>query len=303
MSTTPEAAEETGSGAPGFVPAEYARLVDDAATFPPGDAPLPRAVAGHRAHRRAAYADLVGPFVVSDVRLPDLVRVLEDADGEAAHPLAVTVVVTGGAGGLAPAAAWATRSPRVDLVGLEVALRDLDDLPGSARRVVAAVTDLTADVPVFVEPPVMQAGGHLWLAALDEVAAADLRLKLRTGGLTADLFPAAVDLARCIDAALDRELPFKCTAGLHRAVRHRDPATGFGHHGFLNVLLATRAALDGDDVVAALEEGRREAVVAAVQEAGSDRLLSARRWFTSFGCCEVEDPLRELQELGLVSHR
>jgi hypothetical protein len=86
-----------------------------------------------------------------------------------------------------------------------------------------------------------------WFGALDELAAGQLRLKLRTGGEDADAFPAPHELAGCIDAALDREMPFKCTAGLHRAVRHRENDTGFEHHGFLNVLVATRAALDGVD--------------------------------------------------------
>src|SRR3712207_883223 len=160
------------------VPAEYAELVDDAAIFPPGDAPLPDAVARHREHRRAAYAAMVGPFVVSDVRLPELLELLasDGADG----PLAISVVVTGGAGGLAPAVAWATGSSLVELRGLEVALRDLDDLPGSARRVVAAAADLGTEAPVHVEPPVMQEPGHGWMTALDDIAAADLRLKFRT---------------------------------------------------------------------------------------------------------------------------
>src|SRR5438132_1068788 len=81
-------------------------------------------------------------------------------------------------------------------------------------------------------------------AALDEVAAAEHRLKLRTGGLEARAFPASSTLAGWIDAALDRELPFKATAGLHRAVRHRAD-DGFDHHGFLNLLVATRLAFDG----------------------------------------------------------
>jgi len=280
------------------VPAEYAELVDDAAIFPPGDAPLPDAVARHREHRRAAYAAMVGPFVVSDVRLPELLELLA-TDG-ADEPLPISVVVTGGAGGLAPAVAWATGSSLVELRGLEVALRDLDDLPGSARRVVAAAADLGTEAPVHVEPPVMQEPGHGWMTALDDIAAADLRLKFRTGGLSSDAFPSPEALAQCIDAALDRELPFKCTAGLHTAVRHRDAATGFTHHGFLNVLLATRAALDGDDPVTSLEEVDRDAVLSTLQRIGPDRLARARRWFTSFGCCEVLDPLRELEGLGLV---
>jgi hypothetical protein len=145
------------------------------------------------------------------------------------------------------------------------------------------------------------AGSHQWLAALDEVAAADLRLKWRTGGTSADLFPSSPDLAAAIDAALDRELPFKATAGLHAAVRHRDPETGFEHHGFLNVLVATRAALDGDDVVPALEEHDAAAVLARLEQLGSETLARTRRWFASFGCCGVQDPLEDLVALGLLT--
>ena len=278
-------------------PPEYAGLVDDAAIFPPGNAPLADAVTDYRSHLTAPYAALVGPFVVSDLRLPEL-RDLLAADDEA--PLPVTVVVSGGAGALEPAARWADGSPLLDLRGLEIALRDLDDLAGAARRVSAAA-DLGLDVPVYVEPPLVATPGHGWLTALDEVAAADLRLKFRTGGVTADMFPDAAALAVAIDAALDRELPFKCTAGLHHAVRHRAADSGFEQHGFLNVLLATRAALDGDDVVSALEEQDRSAVVARVRDVGSDSLVRARRWFTSFGCCGVQDPLADLVDLGLVT--
>ena len=39
------------------------QLIDDAALFPPGNAPMPAAVAAHRRHRAAAYRELVGPFL------------------------------------------------------------------------------------------------------------------------------------------------------------------------------------------------------------------------------------------------
>jgi hypothetical protein len=214
-------------------------------------------------------------------------------------------VVSGGAGAVEPVVRR-VGSARGDgsglaLHGVEVALRDLDDLVGAARRTVAAA-DLGLDVPTYVELPVVgaSAGSHQLLAALDEVAAADLRLKWRTGGATADLYPTSVDLAAAIDASLDRELPFKATAGLHGAVRHRDEETGFEHHGFLNLLLATRAALDGDDVVATLEEQDRDVVATRAREVGSETLTRTRRWFTSFGCCGVLDPLEELVELELI---
>ena len=42
----------------------WAGLVDDAAVFPPGDAPLPEAVEAHAGRRGEWWADLVGSFVV-----------------------------------------------------------------------------------------------------------------------------------------------------------------------------------------------------------------------------------------------
>src|SRR4051794_14674738 len=39
-------------------------LVDDAAVFPPGNPPLPIALAEHRGHRDAPYGACVGPLLV-----------------------------------------------------------------------------------------------------------------------------------------------------------------------------------------------------------------------------------------------
>lgn len=284
---------------PVMVPAPYVALVDDAAVFPPGNAPLEQAVAEYRAHLQEPYADLVGPLVVPDLRLPDLLEIVRSH--EAAAPLPISVVVAGGAGALEPAARWADGAEELELRALAVALQDLGDLSTNARRVVAAA-DLGLDVPVSVELPLATAGlAELtagWLHALDVVAEADLRAKFRTGGLTADLVPSPSLLGAAIDAALDRELPFVCTAGLHHAVRTDSP--GLQAHGFLNVLLAARAALDGDDVVAALALTDADAVVARIGELGEDSLTRARRWFVSFGCCGVQDPWADLVDLGLA---
>jgi hypothetical protein len=311
------------SSVPPF-PGWLARLVDDAAVFPPGNVPLPRAVTEHREYAAAGYADLVGPFVVSDLKLPDLLGVSTGSTtrdgsttrGDDVDPLPVSVVVSGGAGALEGAVRWATRSDALDLRALEITLRD--DASGAiehnARRIVTAVDQLVAAgelddaVPVYVEPPRLYGSPPTpgWLGALDELAAADHRLKFRTGGADADAFPAAHELAACIDAAIEREVAFKCTAGLHNALRHRDAGTGFEHHGFLNVVLATRATLDSagiDDVAALLEETQPDAVRAALAEIGDDALARTRRWFTSFGSCSVLEPLEDLIKLGLLESR
>jgi hypothetical protein len=286
---------------PEALPAPWRGLIDDAAIFPPGDAALPDALAAYDARRDEWYADLVGSFVVTDVRVPEV----RAAAGSRTLPL--SIVVTGGAGAIAGALGLAARADH-PVAGLEIALRDPDDPPGAARRVVAACDAARGEgllddaTPVYVEiPHVGSTAG--WLAAADVLAENEFRLKFRTGGLEPHLFPAAHALARWIDAALDRETPFKCTAGLHHAVRHTS-AEGLGEpvdrHGFLNVLLATRRAFDGAttaDVVAILE--RRDGAGLAADARDAD-LAGARRWFTSFGSCSVREPLDDLVSLGLV---
>ncbi len=274
------------------VPAAWSGLVDDAAIFPPGDVPLPDAVTAYQERRNAWYADLVGPLVVRDTDLP-----------EVDPRVPVSVVLTGGAGAVAGVAALADKKGH-RVVGLEAAVRDLDDMAGNVRRITTAVdaardSGRLADTQVYVELPQTEPTAD-WLSAADVVAEAEHHLKFRTGGVEAHLFPSAADVAAWIDSALDRETPFKCTAGLHHAVRHRDHETGFEHLGFLNVLLATRVAFDGGSVAETtqvLDDHYANDLVALARQ--SD-LEGARRWFTSYGSCSVSDPLDELVGLGLL---
>jgi len=46
--------------------ATFAGLLDDAAVFPPGNAPVPSAVREHRRHHQSWYAELIAPFVLSE---------------------------------------------------------------------------------------------------------------------------------------------------------------------------------------------------------------------------------------------
>ena len=52
----------------------------------------------------------------------------------------------------------------------------------------------------------------------------------RAGGRTRS--PSEAELAAVVAACAGPRLPFKLTAGLHHAVRHLDPETGFEQHGF-----------------------------------------------------------------------
>ena len=284
------------------LPPLFRGIVDDAAIFPPGNVPLPDALTAYAERSSAPYADLVASFVVTDLRLPDALRMVSTSHMVSTSSTSggLSVVVTGGAGSVGGACGLVQRAG-ASLAGIEIELRDLEDPAGNARRVGLAVRiahdegTLDDETPIYVELPHVANSGH-WLEAADVVAEHGLRLKFRTGGLEAELFPHPHALSRWIEAALDRETPFKCTAGLHNAVAHTDPETGFEHHGFLNVLAATEAALSGGNVHAVLTERDPQAVADLAGKVPE----GTRRWFTSFGSCSVLEPLEDLVNLGLV---
>ena len=83
-------------------------------------------------------------------------------------------------------------------------------------------------------------------------------------------------------------------------VRHRDPETGFEHHGFLNVLAATAEAdsgLGASDLTETLELSDQAELLALTRELD---LTKARRWFTGVGSCSILEPLTDLTDLGLL---
>jgi hypothetical protein len=90
---------------------------------------------------------------------------------------------------------------------------------------------------------------------------------------------------------------------MHNAVRHVDPATGFEHHGFLNVMSAVRVLLDGGSVADAttmLDDDDRRRVAAAVWGWSDATRQAVRGQFLSFGTCDVREPLNDLATLGLL---
>lgn len=272
----------------------FDRLVDDAAMFPPGNASPADAVAAHRRHRRSAYADVVGPLVVPDHRLAEVGR-LAGPD-----PLEVSVIVPTGAGGVAALAG--RHVPGVEIVAVETALRDPGGLVANAARVVAAATALPDDVPLFVEVPDTPG----WRDAFAAVEAAGHFGKIRTGGPTADLYPSPGRLAAVLSALVELDLAFKATAGLHRAWPTTVPGPDGGplrQHGFVAVMVALDALIDGADEAAAADLLADPSTdpLRAVVEWSAERGARVRRRFRSFGCCGVEDPVADLVELGLLT--
>jgi hypothetical protein len=260
-------------------------LCDDAAVFPPGLAPLPEAVQAHLRHKASAHAALVGSFVLAAPALKELGPLLPDGER-----LDLVVTVPAGPEHVAGALAEAAALPGVQLAGIEVAVPD-----GMPLAKLFDVLDRTdAAVPVFVEVPRDERRPDI-IAAL---SGSPYRAKFRTGGVKADLYPDEAELADAIWSVVEAGVPFKATAGLHHAIRNTDPETGFEQHGFLNVLLATGAALAGApraEQAAILARRDGSGIAAAV--AGLDA-TAVRERFLSFGTCSITDPLTDLENLA-----
>lgn len=265
------------------------RWLDDAALFPPGDLPLELAVPAHREHRSSWYAPLVGPFVVAPRHLSAVGTFVDRSSPER---LDISLVC------------WPDELNSLDVpeglqvTAVELALTGDDgDLTALIRLATSARQVLGPQVVIYAERP--------WTAdpvdAAARAAGAGVGVKLRTGGLSAEAFPSVELLARAVRACVAVGAAFKCTAGLHRGVRHTDVLTGLTHHGFLNVLLAAAAARagEGEAELSRLLGLTDEATVARL--CGTSDVLEARESFRSFGTCSVTEPVEDLARFGLLA--
>lgn len=144
------------------------------------------------------------------------------------------------------------------------------------------------------------------------------RGKIRTGGVTSDLFPTTDEIIRFMRTCLAANIPFKATAGLHHPIRCFKPLTYEPNspkgrmHGFLNLFLATGFAREGykpDILEEILEEEFEE-----VFEFDDNGAYWQKEYFlnnaklenlreshiTSFGSCSFDEPIVDLQQIGIL---
>ena len=237
------------------------RLIDHAALFPPASMSLEDALAEDRRARSSPHAEIIGRFVVPSDRLPDLPE----------ERPALSVVLRNGDLELVR-----------DAPGVEAVEQRLD---GPRPRPSDLIASRHALEPLGVEAYYELVLDDSWRdslpAAIGSIAAIGARVKLRCGG---ELTPTVDQVALVIASCREARVPFKCTAGLHHAVRHGD------EHGFLNIRAATTAPA-----------GRLEAVLAEEDATALDVADADRELFVGFGSCSWREPIDDLVELGLLS--
>jgi hypothetical protein len=245
------------------------RLFDDAGLFPPAKLPMADALAAHDRAVTGPQCDMVGPFLCPASRLAELDACV--AAG-AERPRSIGVV------GYAGERGWQRAFAVPGLVQVEAPLGA--GMPRPPGRVLAYL-ELPHHGPVD--------------EALDAVAAAGARAKVRCGGQTPAAVPSVAWLASVLVGCAARGLALKATAGLHQP--YRANGSEAPRHGFVNLLAAvavarTRAPVAEVAAVLALEEA----------DAGhlSDRVGGARQMLASIGTCSIDEPIEALTARGLL---
>jgi hypothetical protein len=147
------------------------------------------------------------------------------------------------------------------------------------------------------------------IAAFNSLQKDRVGVKLRTGGIKAEMFPSPEKVAFIIASCRDRDLPIKFTAGLHHPIRLYREEVNTKMHGFLNLFLAGMLAYHLNLDVQRLEE------IISDESANhftleDDRLAWQNLSITfqeikelrknslcSFGSCSFDEPRNELLEL------
>lgn len=308
-------ATDRGYGALGLAEEETAAqillrgLIDDAGLCPPGPSaadhhPRPQgagsvseyaplrvvqAVERHRSDSIVGHPMLSHRMLCPASRWDDLLRRL---DGSGPVEVGLVLDTDEGVAGVVP-----PRDPRVRVSHYETRARP-DDL-----RLVAALFrsgDIGAAGRVVYFEPVREPG---WLDAVDVLSGArPLGAKIRCGGPRPELVPGLREIGAFITACVERDVPFIAAAGPPQAAGRIDPATGAAQYGYLNLLLATAAVVEGDyDSVSDLLAGTDARWLARLARAlAPATALRTRDLLTGYAARSTGDPVREAAALGLL---
>lgn len=282
-------------------------LVDYAGLFPPAALDMDAAARAYAAHRCGTHAFMLGRFVVPAGRLAELAASIE-ALGSEREPWPLSVL-TGD-----------------DPDGASEAIRRFAAAHGDRGRVEAVEMRATSDAEI-------ERGAHLFPAVDRFVEIAHDRdpsrlmaalartggsAKIRTGGVTAEAFPSAAEVARFIVAAERAGIAWKATAGLHHPLCGAypltyEPESADGRMlGFLGVFLAAvwvhTGAADEDRLQTLLEEPDAGAfrfdddgaTWRGVHLPRTDIEMTRSSFARAYGSCSFTEPTGDLQLLGLL---
>ncbi|MCI0473002.1 MAG: hypothetical protein L0Y76_05395 [Ignavibacteria bacterium] len=169
---------------------------------------------------------------------------------------------------------------------------------------------------MFVEPPVNNDYKYIFEKLAETIAESDhdggnAGFKLRTGGVTPEVFPSPEQVACALNVCNLNKIEFKATAGLHHPVRHYNDGVNTKMHGFLNVfgagIFAFTNYLNEREIAEILKEENSSSFVFESDKfiwkdlsADTESIRNARSGFvTTFGSCSFDEPREDLKALGM----
>jgi hypothetical protein len=291
--------------------------IDYAGLFPPAQLDMAGAVAEYAGYLDSDDRWALGKFVVPVGRLHELreAALSRRGDGLSLGPAEGTwrlSALVGADVSADMARVRAFNAQQVDDEDWSAQVEAIEVRASTEDAVAAAARAIGDGFETYVEIPIVNDPAALVRA----IAAAGLRAKIRTGGTTADAFPAPGDVARFLSACIAAGVPFKATAGLHHPVRGEHaltyaPDSPLGTmHGFLNMLVAAACLASGGDEAQAREilEDQNPSgflvvvsgVMWRIHRLGVERLARVRAsGMASFGSCSFREPLDDLAALGI----
>ncbi len=291
----------------------FRRLIDYAGLFPPAKLAMQAAVDEYGAARAGGYEWMLGRFILPASALDAL-----DAAGQGT-PIECAVIVDA----KPVAREWfgsahailARLASRHNVACLEVPLPPLSSRRETYDATIGQMAMLAErhglrDRPIYVELPRDARWPELLPGAMRALARYGLGAKIRCGGVVAEAFPSVEEVGTFISAAASEHVPFKATAGLHHPVRHRNEATGFTMHGFLNLLCAavfahrvdvtTRDAIIADESASSFSFDERGLSWHDLRASDEEIAAAREHGFVAYGSCSFSEPLEDLTALSIL---
>jgi len=291
-----------------------AHVIDYAGLFPPSKLPMDRAVRDYAGFLGGAGDWIVDRFVVPVARLDEFETAAAShmPTDEMYEPWRISALAA--AAGDEGFERDLDRIARFNDTHAEasagLAVIDAIELRAAdATAIDGALASLDETLFAFFElPPGKDLRGLVAALAGSEAGA-----KIRTGGVTPDLYPDAGAVARFLVTCASAAVPIKATAGLHHPLHHRNETVGADEFGFLNVLVAAALAFLADAPAETLERVLVESDPSSLRvdettlsfaghSLSIDEIDDARLTFmTTFGSCSVDEPIEDLRSLGLLA--
>lgn len=306
-------------------------IVDYAGLFPPAQLSLSEAMKSYKQAQSSPHHWMVDRLVLPATRLHEFVQILNtsikidseinseiNSDKHLCKQWLLSVILSRN---------WAVELEQLQQVSqaafqlgqplsqpIEIRALEVAPLPPAEIEQLCLHLPAKVTLPLYFEIP-FDAALEPYLQVLKKTNTA---AKLRTGGMTSNLFPDSAQLSQRILSFAQARIPFKATAGLHHPLRgnyrltYQPDSPAATMHGFLNVALlaafAYQQSMTPDEATALLEERSIAAfqftdteVIWRNRHLSSQEVEQSRQqFFHSFGSCSFQEPIDDLHTLNLL---